>query len=226
MPPERLDIGSVGEDVARLHKALEARGFVVSAEETKRRFFGPSTRDALRDCQTCHGLNATGEVDDPTTALLNATRPAAPAGAAFAPETAGPARVPAEAEEQPTAPIAGAAVPPPSEFERHLQMVTARVDGTGIARLTDRQRDEVAQETGIDRAQLDVLARAATLRDRIDRLSGAEVDQGGDGFRRNRDHLRAAARGRVRRPRCSLGIRSRSGPEELDRVRRGVTGRQ
>ncbi|MBO3751123.1 peptidoglycan-binding protein [Streptosporangiaceae bacterium NEAU-GS5] len=74
MPPERLDIGSVGEDVAWLHKALEARGFAVSAEEEKRRFFGPSTRDALRDCQTCHGLNATGEVDDPTTALLNATR--------------------------------------------------------------------------------------------------------------------------------------------------------
>jgi hypothetical protein len=136
MPSERLDIGSVGEDVARLHKALAARGFAVSAEEAKRRFFGPSTRDALRDCQTCHGLNATGEVDDPTTALLNATRPAAPAGAAFVREPAGPVRVPATAAE-PAAPFAGAAVPPPS----------------------------------------DMLARAATLRDRIDRLSGAEGDR-------------------------------------------------
>ena len=177
MPSERLDIGSVGEDVARLHKALGARGFAVSAEEEKRRFFGPATRDALRDCQTCHGLNATGEVDDPTTALLNATRPVAPAGAVLTPETAGPVRVPAKAEEQPAVPIAGAAASPPSEFERHLQTVTTRVGGTGIARLTDGQRDELAQETGIDRAQLDVLARAATLRDRIDRLSGAEADR-------------------------------------------------
>src|SRR5690242_10786328 len=177
MPSERIGIGSVGEDVARLHEALEARGFAVSAEETKRRFFGPATRDALRDCQTCHGLNATGEVDDPTTALLSATPPAAQAGAALALETAGPVRVPAKAEEQPAAPIADAAVPPPSEFERHLQAVTARAGGTGIARLTDRQRDELAQETRIDRAQLDVLARAATLRDRIDRLSGAKADR-------------------------------------------------
>ena len=84
MPSERIGIGSVGEEVARLHEALEARGFAVSAEEAKRRFFGPSTRDALRDCQTCHGLNATGEVDDSTTALLNAARLPARAGIARA----------------------------------------------------------------------------------------------------------------------------------------------
>jgi ABC toxin N-terminal region/Neuraminidase-like domain/Putative peptidoglycan binding domain len=99
MPSERIGIGSVGEDVARLHEALEARGFAVSAEEAKRRFFGPSTRDALRDCQTCHGLNATGEVDDSTTALLNAARPPARAGIAVARDPAGPVTAPDRAAE-------------------------------------------------------------------------------------------------------------------------------
>ena len=177
MPSERLDVGSVGDDVARLHKALEARGFAVSPDEAKRRFFGPSTRDALRDCQTCHGLNATGEVDDLTTALLNETRPAAPAGAAFAREPAGPGPVPAKAAE-PAAPIAGATVPPPpSEFERLSWTVTDGLGGTSISQLTDRERNDLAQEAAIDPAQLDALARAATVRDRIDRLSGAEGDQ-------------------------------------------------
>jgi len=70
MSSKKLNVGDFGDDVARLHEKLEARGFEVSPEEVKRRFYGPATRDAVRECQTYQGLEATGEVNEATTALL------------------------------------------------------------------------------------------------------------------------------------------------------------
>ena len=65
----------------------------------------------------------------------------------------------------------------PSEFERHLGNVIARIGRLDISRLTTRRRARLARETGIDRAQIDMLAQAVTLRDRIDRLAGADPDR-------------------------------------------------
>lgn len=65
----------------------------------------------------------------------------------------------------------------PSEFARLFGNVTARLGRAGIARLKNRKRDELARETGIDRARLDMLAQAVTLRERIDRLGRAEPDR-------------------------------------------------
>jgi len=96
MPAEKLDIGSVGEEVARLHGQLEARGFPVSPEEAKRKFFGPATREAVRECQTCHGLQSSGELDLPTAQLLDsstlrdAPSPSAAGAPAIAPESVAP----------------------------------------------------------------------------------------------------------------------------------------
>src|SRR4051794_26188549 len=71
MDSKKLGIGDFGDNVARLHEKLRAGSFEVSSEEVKRRFYGPATRDAVRVCQTCHGLEVTGEVDEATaTALL------------------------------------------------------------------------------------------------------------------------------------------------------------
>src|SRR5712691_3937442 len=99
--PEKLAIGAEGEDVARLHEQLAARGFSLSPEEVSSKFFGPATRDAVRQYQTQHELEATGEVDETTAALL-----ASP--------------VPAPAPTVPTSPAApppvAAAAPQPSEF--------------------------------------------------------------------------------------------------------------
>jgi Putative peptidoglycan binding domain len=53
-----------------LDEKIKARGFKVSPEEVKRKFYGPATRDAVRECQTCHGLDVTGEVNEATAALL------------------------------------------------------------------------------------------------------------------------------------------------------------
>ncbi len=72
MNPEKLNVGDFGDDVARLHENLKARGFDVSPDEVKRKFFGPATRDAVRECQTYYGLGVTGEVDKATDAALSA----------------------------------------------------------------------------------------------------------------------------------------------------------
>lgn len=70
MSTDKLNVGDFGDNVARLHEKLKASGFEVSPEEVKRKFFGPATRDAVRECQTCHGLEATGKVDEVTAAAL------------------------------------------------------------------------------------------------------------------------------------------------------------
>src|SRR4051794_13743325 len=74
-----LHLGAFGDDVARLHQALAQRGFVVSGDERKRRFFGPSTRDALLEFQKRQGLDATGALDAKTVAALAAPLPPGPA---------------------------------------------------------------------------------------------------------------------------------------------------
>ena len=61
-----------------------------------------------------------------------------------------------------------------SEFMRHFDALNARLGGTGLANLTPHRRDELARESGIDPAKVDVIARAVTLRDHIDRLSGGD----------------------------------------------------
>jgi peptidoglycan hydrolase-like protein with peptidoglycan-binding domain len=83
MNSQRLNVGDFGDDVARLHEEIRARGFEVSPEEVKRKFYGPATRDAVRECQTCHGLDVTGDVDEATAAMLIpvAGSPAHPIGA-------------------------------------------------------------------------------------------------------------------------------------------------
>jgi hypothetical protein len=70
VPPIRVAPGDFGEDVARVHEALARRSFEVSAEERKRRFFGPTTQEAVRRLQSAEGLERTGEVRGDTAALL------------------------------------------------------------------------------------------------------------------------------------------------------------
>ena len=54
----------IGDEVARLHESLSKRGFAVSAEEIKRKFFGPATRAAVIEIQKRLGLDATGKIDE------------------------------------------------------------------------------------------------------------------------------------------------------------------
>jgi peptidoglycan hydrolase-like protein with peptidoglycan-binding domain len=65
-----MNVGDFGDDVARLHEKLRARGFDVPPEEVKRKFYGPATRDAVRECQKRHGREVTGEVGEATAAVL------------------------------------------------------------------------------------------------------------------------------------------------------------
>ncbi|WP_442939227.1 peptidoglycan-binding domain-containing protein [Nostoc sp.] len=71
MKPLRLKTGDLGDDVARLHEQLALYGVDVSPEERKRKFFGPSTREAVRVFQRTHGLDPSGEVCNQTAALLS-----------------------------------------------------------------------------------------------------------------------------------------------------------
>ena len=70
-----LHLGTFGDEVAGLHQALAQRGYPVSAQEVKRKFFGPGTREALLEFQKRQRLDATGTVDAKTAAALSAPPP-------------------------------------------------------------------------------------------------------------------------------------------------------
>ncbi len=66
MPNSRLSVGDLGEEVVHLHNRLAASGLAVAPEELKRRFFGPSTRDAVGEFQKIHGIDPSCELCDKT----------------------------------------------------------------------------------------------------------------------------------------------------------------
>jgi peptidoglycan hydrolase-like protein with peptidoglycan-binding domain len=72
MPRTPLSVGAYGGDVSRLQSALVQRGFQISASEVVRRFFGPATRQAVRQFQQAQGLAVTGAVDAATAGAFTA----------------------------------------------------------------------------------------------------------------------------------------------------------
>ena len=70
-----LSVGAYGADVSRLQEGLLGRGIELPTAEAQRRFFGPATRQALRQFQTVQGLAITGVVDAATAAALFALAP-------------------------------------------------------------------------------------------------------------------------------------------------------
>ena len=116
---EKLDVGAIGKNVAWLHERLREHGFEVPAEEVRREFFGPGTRDAVMKFQAALGVANHGELDEATFALLSAGP--APHGviddagietAGHAPEVSRqPARPPSPGPQP--LPPPGGGVPPP-----------------------------------------------------------------------------------------------------------------
>src|SRR5262249_26562691 len=72
MELSRLRAGDSGDEVARVHEKLKSHGLEVSNEEVKRKFFGPSTREAVAECQKRNALGVTCEVDEATAKALEA----------------------------------------------------------------------------------------------------------------------------------------------------------
>ncbi|MDV6297234.1 neuraminidase-like domain-containing protein [Rhodococcus aetherivorans] len=68
---EKLGVGAIGAQVARLHEELQQHNLEVPVSEVRREFFGPGTREAVLACQRQHGLTCSGEVDESTAALLS-----------------------------------------------------------------------------------------------------------------------------------------------------------
>src|SRR5438094_464090 len=101
-----LNVGDFGDKVASLHEKLSKQGFDVSPEEVKRRFFGPATRAAVSECQSCNRLEVTGHVDEATAAVLSgATGSGSPSLATMAPLPVG---------SVPMAPVPAATGVPPA----------------------------------------------------------------------------------------------------------------
>jgi peptidoglycan hydrolase-like protein with peptidoglycan-binding domain len=71
MESGKLSIGDFGDDVTRLHETLNSQGLEASPEEVKRKFFGPSTREAVGEFQKANGIDPTGEICNKTAALLS-----------------------------------------------------------------------------------------------------------------------------------------------------------
>jgi hypothetical protein len=65
-----LTIGDSGKDVAAVHAALMAAGWKVPGTEVAQRRLGPATRELIRGWQQQHGLAPSGDVDEPTRALM------------------------------------------------------------------------------------------------------------------------------------------------------------
>lgn len=70
MESGKPNIGDFGNDVAHLHERLALHGVEISAEESKRRFFGPSTREAVGEFQKTQGIDPSCEVCMATSAKL------------------------------------------------------------------------------------------------------------------------------------------------------------
>jgi peptidoglycan hydrolase-like protein with peptidoglycan-binding domain len=73
MESGKPNIGDFGNEVAHLHQRLALHGVKISAEERKRKFFGPSTREAIGEFQKTHGIDPSCEICDRTAALLSSS---------------------------------------------------------------------------------------------------------------------------------------------------------
>src|SRR5262249_22081183 len=139
-------------NVAGLHQALSALGLSIPDAETKRRFFGPATREAVRTFQQRRGLKVTGEVDASTASHLDTTR-------------SGPVAAPAMVPAAPS-PVAGGAATSPTEFERPLRAAEPHPAAAGAS-------------SGVDaapaRERLDPVERVA----RIEPASGGPASLNG-----------------------------------------------
>ena len=62
---------SIGTQVALLHKALKLAGVTISGNDIQKKYFGPASRNALKQFQKKHNLEATGIIDDRTSKMLN-----------------------------------------------------------------------------------------------------------------------------------------------------------
>jgi hypothetical protein len=92
MSTEKLNVGDFGDKIARLHATLKGQAFEISTEEIKRKFFGPSTREAVCESQKRYGLEVTGEVDEATAATLSTSTENHPAPSVSSTNHTGPAR--------------------------------------------------------------------------------------------------------------------------------------
>jgi len=63
MNGRKLSVGAVGEEVRSLQERLRRQGHELPESELSRAFFGPGTREAVRQVQLQHGLQAHGVVD-------------------------------------------------------------------------------------------------------------------------------------------------------------------
>jgi peptidoglycan hydrolase-like protein with peptidoglycan-binding domain len=89
-----LEVGAQGEAVSRLQQSLGQAGYPIPLGEITRRFFGPSTRNAVRSYQQDHALPVSGAADPGTLVSLAASTPPNPAG------VIGPEVVPAPRDVQ------------------------------------------------------------------------------------------------------------------------------
>jgi peptidoglycan hydrolase-like protein with peptidoglycan-binding domain len=76
----QLTVGTFGDEVSELHERLREDGFDIAPSERHRRFFGPSTREAVRQFQLKHRLPMTAVVDETTRATITDVGPSAARG--------------------------------------------------------------------------------------------------------------------------------------------------
>jgi peptidoglycan hydrolase-like protein with peptidoglycan-binding domain len=72
MSSKKLTVGDIGDDVTHLQENLKKHGFNVSTEEEKRKFFGPTTREAVGEFQKVHGIDPSCDVCMATATRLEA----------------------------------------------------------------------------------------------------------------------------------------------------------
>jgi peptidoglycan hydrolase-like protein with peptidoglycan-binding domain len=190
MPELSLSVGMYGDEVKLLHSKLRQHGFDIPATEVDRQFFGPATREAVREYQQEHGLPLTGAVDEHTHAAIEeatAARPASPAASASTSPVAGePA--PRVAGSQPPQPTPPPSQPNATDPEQHrvegriffdngmpATDVAIRLYSRGFGGADTRLGEITTDEQGSYALPYDPGGKAANLEVRIVEAEGEEI---------------------------------------------------
>ena len=163
-----LAVGAYGDAVVRLQSFLIEQGYPISLSESKRRFFGPSTRQAVLRFQRENGLPPSGMIDAETARRMSVAMPplSNPGGRPTAPEPVGKANsmgrdkvTLAGSERQPIGTRIG---DQPDDEVIEISVILKPRSRAGVPRNgADLSREEFAAKSGADSTAIDRVRQLA-----------------------------------------------------------------
>jgi hypothetical protein len=177
MSGPRLRVGDFGDEVARLQESLQERGLTLSPDEQKRKFFGPTTREAVGKFQAASGIDPTYDVCEATAHKLQLPG-AIPDGILESPGT-----VSGGSTGPGTAPVAAAPltirVPHASVSSTPASAPTRSGGGTGVEGRPHSVEGRIYSDYGMPAAAVTVRVYAREFGGDAERLGETRTDANG-----------------------------------------------